>query len=401
MELAGPPSRQAPDALYEGPLAVRRKRALYGCFTAGAICVALAPLPFVKTMAIYFLPLGYLLWIGLALAVLGTVAYVLASELRKVRRYIEVGEVGLARVVDLVKAPVLIYNGVPSMYAFLARLELPNESGELGHVDVQSRQFSADAKDRVHTPIRVGELVPVVWLPGKKETTVQIYDFLEATNEHALVRERRSESASLARLLATIAAMILLFFVLFWNLYAFGRYQPLEFDFARQIWAPFGVAAGIVTFGLILGLRSHLRKNRLKNEQNAQALASGEAVEAPATWDWRTRALMLFVALPGLYLLAGLTLLLWCFTANSLLDNSPPQRVPVQITEMTQTTHNFLFRHYDMKFRRLGEEKDHSMLTTPEHLDQFVLPVGMAVVRQGRFGWPWVETIEPGFQVDN
>jgi hypothetical protein len=52
LELSGPPPRQAPETLYDGPQAQRRKRMLYGFLTAGAMCVALAPLPFMKTMAL-------------------------------------------------------------------------------------------------------------------------------------------------------------------------------------------------------------------------------------------------------------------------------------------------------------------------------------------------------------
>jgi len=33
------------------------------------------------------------------------------------------------------------------------------------------------------------------------------------------------------------------------------------------------------------------------------------------------------------------------------------------------------------------------MLTTPEHLMTFHGPEGVAQVRAGRLGWPWVETV--------
>ena len=38
-------------------------------------------------------------------------------------------------------------------------------------------------------------------------------------------------------------------------------------------------------------------------------------------------------------------------------------------------------------------------MTTPEHMDQFIFPAGIAQVRSGRFGWPWVETIDPVFNL--
>jgi hypothetical protein len=48
-----------------------------------------------------------------------------------------------------------------------------------------------------------------------------------------------------------------------------------------------------------------------------------------------------------------------------------------------------------MKYRRPGQKKDDSLLTTPEHLDKFVMPAGIAQVRTGWLGWPWVETVDP------
>ena len=103
----------------------------------------------------------------------------------------------------------------------------------------------------------------------------------------------------------------------------------------------------------------------------------------------------------GAMLLGGMTVLCWCFTANALLDRSPAKPEIVSITDMIQVTHKFIFREYKMKYRRVNEQKDHSMLTTPEHLEQFVVPSGTAQVRAGWLGWPWVETITPLFGQKN
>jgi CubicO group peptidase (beta-lactamase class C family) len=57
-------------------------------------------------------------------------------------------------------------------------------------------------------------------------------------------------------------------------------------------------------------------------------------------------------------------------------------------------------RHLARERRRRAEDKsDHTLLTTRDHLNQFQLPpVGIALVRQGWLGWPWVETINPVHQ---
>jgi hypothetical protein len=352
-------------------------------------------------MALYFLPFQYLLWIGLGLGVIGTLAYIRAAELRKARRYIEEGEVALGRVLEMVKAPVTIYNGTPTTYAFIVRLEVPREDEKPQVVEVRSNEFSTGQKDRISTRFRVGDLVPVVWLPGKCDSSVQIYDFLEATYENSLDRSQ-TEAGPLAvvQLVASIAAIMGIFFALFWNLYAHGRYHPLDFDYLRQGWPPFALAGLLSVVGSLIALRQFSKKRLQHAERAAQAAAANEPVETQLEWGLATWALMIFIVFPGMILLGGLTLLCWCFTANALFDRSAAEHIPVEITEMTQTTHNFVLRHYDMKFRRMNEDKDHTLLTTPQHLEQFAFPMGAAVVRQGWLGWPWVETIEPAIVVE-
>ena len=110
---------------------------------------------------------------------------------------------------------------------------------------------------------------------------------------------------------------------------------------------------------------------------------------------WLKRVGLGAILLFGAVLLSGATVLCWAYTANALLDDSPAKPVPVQITDMIQTTHGGIFREYQMKFRRAEDKSDQSLLTTPDHMDQFVVPIGNAMVRAGRFGWPWVETIKP------
>jgi hypothetical protein len=82
-------------------------------------------------------------------------------------------------------------------------------------------------------------------------------------------------------------------------------------------------------------------------------------------------------------------------TANAMLDKSPVQTADVEFAEMVEVTHSFLFREYKLKYQRVGKKEDKEFLTTPQHLAQFDTLRGRAHIRGGRFGWPWVETIEP------
>jgi hypothetical protein len=62
---------------------------------------------------------------------------------------------------------------------------------------------------------------------------------------------------------------------------------------------------------------------------------------------------------------------------------------------MIQTTHDFILRDYRLKYRFVGKKKDDELLTTPDHLNQFNAPIGIAEIRSGWLGWPWVENVRP------
>jgi hypothetical protein len=62
---------------------------------------------------------------------------------------------------------------------------------------------------------------------------------------------------------------------------------------------------------------------------------------------------------------------------------------------MIQTTHDFIFRDYRLKYRFRDKQKDDELLTTPDHLMEFDAPLGVAEIQSGWLGWPWVKTVRP------
>ena len=52
--------------------------------------------------------------------------------------------------------------------------------------------------------------------------------------------------------------------------------------------------------------------------------------------------------------IGALTTLSWCFFGNAWLDRSVARPVPAKVQEMTQTTHAFLFREYELEFTLAG-----------------------------------------------
>src|SRR4051812_44740066 len=101
-ELLAPVPRQVPEAVKYGQFAHRGCNLTWGISTAGVVCIACDALLFMDVLALYIIPLAYLLWIGLGLCSIGALGFVLNTGLKKRCRYIEHGEAAFGRVVRLV-----------------------------------------------------------------------------------------------------------------------------------------------------------------------------------------------------------------------------------------------------------------------------------------------------------
>ena len=310
----------------------------------------LAPMPFMKTLSLYILPLGYLDWIGIATCAIGVLLYVIARDYRKACRYIEQGEAGFGRVLQLVKTPTAFYEDRRQPMRCRTGPATHPESGEPCVREVRSRNFGSSQKDRVSTRFNVGDAVPIVWFPNQFDKTLQIYDSLEVMPEATLVRTE--SPTSLVQILLGCVAVFGIFFVLFWNVYAFGRFEPLDFDFFRQGFWPLLIGAVLGVSGLAAGYWLMVREAKKVTQRNAEAIATGQPVEVAAKMGRTSKVVLGIILIAGSALLGGGTVLCWVMSANAAARTSPRQPVPVTITEMIQTTHKMIFREYKMKYRR-------------------------------------------------
>jgi hypothetical protein len=390
-ELQGPAPREIPDAVKQSRLATRQKAIVWGLVMGGLFCVGIDGLPFIETLSLYILPLAYLLWIGIGLCAMAAVAQLHPGELKKARRYLAMGETGFGRVKALVKTPTLVSHGRPTTYAIVATVSMPDPAtGQLCERQMKSRSFGAAQKDRVSTPFRVGDLVPVVWLPGQFEKTAQLYDFLEVMPGRSLIY--RTGTTPLWLTLLILSLIPIFFLALLWNIYGFEKYQPVDFDWMKQGWLPISVGGSLALAALMWGA---LKQRGRVARQNAQAVQTGDAVELTLRKGKISLGFGALVLAFGSVLLGGATAMSCCLTVNALLDKSPPVLVPVQITHMVQITHEGIFREYKLQFRRANDKEDLELLTTPQHLAKFNLPIGIAHIRSGWFGWHWIQTVEP------
>jgi hypothetical protein len=404
-ELQGPAPRPRPDLLRQGRYASKQRTSAWALLVSGALMAALGALPAVQTMGLYFLPLAYLTWIGLVVLAFGGVAFVLNALRPGPYRYVEEGVPIVARIQALRLVPSLMHEGQATRYRFDALIEYPDpETGELATAEVQSTDFMADSRHGLTTSFRVGDYVTAVYLPHDPAKTLRLYGFLDLRPNLGLVRRDGAPPSSPAKTLLGVVAIASFFVVLFWNVYAFGRYQPVQVPFATG--AVVGAVGAVGLGGLLLwSLWANQRKLRRKrDERNAEAIARGEAIEPEigrkrgpfGNFGLFVTAILLF----GSLMLGGATFFCWAATANAWLDRSAPTRRPVVIDEMVEVTHKAIFREYKIKYHFADDpQAKHEFLSNPSHMETFDGPLAVAEVGAGAFGWPWVKDIRPIGQV--
>jgi hypothetical protein len=329
-ELVGDVPRQLPPEVLEGPLAQRKRAAFWGFLAAAAVCLVVSLLPFIDTLALYFLPLGYLLWISLGLFVFALLTYLGGGHLKKAAKYVQYGHAGFGRVTELVKYPSVAMHGQPTMHAFRAIVQVPHpDSDQPVFMQVKSPDFSTHKKDQVETRCQVGDFVPVVWMPNKFDKTFQIYDFLEATHASSLQRGTKSAKTPLWHIILLAIMVPGFFFLLFWNVYALGRYMPLDFDFVRSGLWPM-IAGGILGIGVALAGWLATRKKSKKIEQrNLDAVVAGKPIELTHRMGVFRKVFYTLLIGAGAILLGAGSFLCWSFTCSiTLLSRRSPCESP-------------------------------------------------------------------------
>ncbi len=399
-EFEEPPPRSIPAELHTGRFARGRRRVFWGVLLAGLLMLFSSQLPIMKTWGLYLLPLQYLDWIGLGTIALDLAGLMVNRFQKGPFRYVEEGVPVVVRIRDLALQVKLLMNGQPSLYHFVALLEYRDpQTQELVLARTCSNEISAHARDHFTTSYQIGDYATAVYLPSNPAKTLRLYGFLELSPGLGVIRRDGAPQTGLLGTLLVVCAVFAMVGVLGWNLYALKRYEPLEGSFAQQ--GPPFIISGLLLGGVFLALllRVQAGESRRRRQRNEEALATGKAVEIePGSTGWLgVQGFFLgLILLAGLFVLGGILGLCLCLTANAWLDNSEPTPQLVRIDNFWQTTHNGIFREYSIEYHFPDEANvKHKQLSTPAEMDTFTLPLGTAVVRTGRFGWTWVETIKP------
>lgn len=348
-------------------------------FWAGIGCLLLYVMPFTNTLKYNLLLLGYLLYIAPVCFVIASL--VMACRLLEIGRfrYIREGIPMAVKVLQFEKVPKTVVQGVPTFYCYAVRVEIrdPKTGNNLYQV-LQSPEFPVARKDFYTIALQPGQWVTALYLPGKFPKSLQLYGFLELNPNRDLVQQtdkaniKKSSWLQLLIALGAIAAII----AIFWDLYAYEHYQPVD-AYDPRIVIP-AVSVGVIAFltTMLLAFRS-------------------KKAPVPIKKDARKTIREKIIIPLGVALLSSLTILSLLFGVNALLDSSKPEYKPVQLTKFTQTTYNLIYRTYQIEYDYPNPNQTHDFQTTYEHINKFQYKFGIIELHRGFLGWPWVRQIIP------
>jgi hypothetical protein len=381
-ELQGEPPREVPADLALSAAERKSRRVTILVIVAGLVCMALSPLPQVQFLGQFILPLEYLLWIGLAMAVLATFALVKKQFQPRSNLWIRDAEPVAAKIVSIVKRPAAQVEG-----------QLVNVlvvTFEFLHPFYQQVMQQHVQTERTDVPFRQGDFVTALYMPDAVNGALQLYPLM------GFRREQASDGwGELIKSLGQVLMVILFISVPLFFLYAIMRWMIRD---ELTLLYPFIVGAVALGIPVCLlwhwGYRANLRKIA---ERNAMALEQGGIVEEPPP----VKSGFIGIGIgTGMILILGVMLMLGCaflsvaLMLNAVLDTSPPKLLPVTITSLSSTTHSMLFCEYEIGYEFADDPDHHKFHTSRDHLKQFRHgEEALAVSRAGYFGWEWMEDI--------
>ena len=369
---------------------MRNKRAgAQICFGIAILCLVGSFLPVTDEAALYLLPLGYLHWGAVGFAAIGTVVLwtpvsTAAPHLQEAIR----GEPLIVRIERLARGPSLYMNGAPVAFHYLALITVPDAHGELEQI-VVSRDIG-ELKQSQCT-YRAGDYVAAF----RHRNRIQLYGFTDIDDAEGIIPVN-SESGTSALKVVGVLAMVFLVCLCIVLVFSSFRYFPLSSNSSMAVPAAIGGVIGIVWLTLLI-----IRARRITAAQaanNVRAIEGGQVVEFGAQSSFQVSGFYgwFFKIILGIAAVA-FPMAICCLIAlrlNVTFDQSASHEEPIDNVQCIMTTTNFIFRNYEVEFTRNG--KSESLTMTPQEMVP-LLDIQQATihVRDGAFGWPWIERIEP------
>lgn len=377
----------------EVPEEIRRRRQLRVPFVTSWVLLAL----FVAAVAAGARPFGppwSQISFGLA-TIVGLLGLVGVFTSRRELRYVRDGLVGAGYIRELNLQPAAEYNGQVIALKHVVTLMLELSNNDSGLHEFTGLQVQADGGPR--SSLRVGDLIPIVWVPGRFRKTAVPYSFLRFNHDHVLKKPAPKKNRAI-KVIGTAFLVIAMFSVLIGNLLILMWCVPVAMN--TPIVIATGIVGALVPGGLMFGgiLWQLRREDARTAERNRQAIADGTAIQLGSSHVMLTNSLKgwiyRIVVGAGSLLLGGLTTVLWAFAANQLFDGHPVSQPVVEIDTVQKIKGS---QRTKLTFHRIDEPQlECSKEYVARDLPQIPLFVGQRAQvtwHPGAFGWPWIEDL--------
>ncbi len=413
-ELRGLTPRSVPPDLWDAPSMAKTRRGCLIALASGFVITLLGLAPIMKTWGLYFLPLAYLTYIGIVIVAISLWYLIRFWTTGGNLRYVEKADAAMAQIRDI-QIDESELNGVKS---YTPRFSVIYEDAALGESAqpilreqvLSAPGITADKLAVSKLRFHAGDWVPVVWFPGKAETSATLYDCLGLNETGIWTTEDSPALTPLWLTLVLIGTTGFFFFCLIWSLWAVGAYSPIETPPTTVIALSIGLGLciAILMAGLIYwhGEYEKRRATTALERNLGDSPSTSTATDTPvAKTGFFAKllgsvrgAFMLVVMAAGGVLLSSLVVYELMVTANALFDESAGEIEIAKIDDLIQVTHNGVFREYKIEYQlpargELGQGL--SLISTPEHMSTLQFDTAIAIVKPGAFGWPWVSEIVP------
>lgn len=378
VEFEPDPPRPVPGWLRKGSFGRKRHGVVLTLAILGVGCAVFAPLPIVESMSHYFLPLGYLSYIGIGLLALSVIVWVKNRFSMERYAYVRDGIPVVGRVVS-VERPITQEmlpetKQIVERFRFAVRVEYedPESRSRSETLQLSDEQWDTKVIAQYEAGVEPGDYVTLVALPGRIAESVRLYGFLGLDPDRDFITRNGRPLTGMSPFTAVVIAMGILagLWALVIVLFVMSSCMPEEFA-----WKP-GLlfsAAGIVL--CVIGMRVIFRLERKTAEPT-----KGETFGAIFCG-------LFFGLMGGLLAMA---------ISNAVFDRSPAVYRPVQLGQAWSVTHKAMFRTYEVEYTELGKAKAEKKHIAYDRLGFLQgAEYGALEVRQGALGMEWIKDIHP------
>lgn len=371
--LQAPLPRAVPDTLRRHPKRLAKRassrRAIFITLALAVISFIFRDARFFQVLGLYFTPLAYLEWVSPLVVLLCVFGLLEWNPWRKdPYLYLREGLPLVGQVVDLRLEVAARVNGQDSQWVYDVYFQALHPSS--GEPMVFCARSPAFAGNHPMLKCRVGDWVTAVYLPGNLDS-ITLYGFTGCDPDSDLLDEAPATSAGMA--------LLILFGVIFACGWIFTSYSLARLD---QSFALTACVPGLI-IGSVVGV-VWMRRLRQKHEaQQQEALSAG----LPVAGSTHRQGSLIGGALLGAFMgCLGFSVLL--VGLNGALDSSSAKVERVEVVDTWVTTHNGIFRTYDLEYVDPETGQKTKKGVSPLELEQDGDLIAELLTHDGALGWP-------------